>query len=110
MLENYYSILFSESFNLEHHSIDKYRKNENENPFECGHNYCEGCLITVRNGQDEWQCPETRRPHKKNVEDLTRNYLVERFLDAYNKEQKEKAASFDDGLCDLHERPFELCK
>ena len=78
--------------------------------FECGHNYCEGCLITVRNGQDEWQCPESRRPHRKNVEDLTRNYLVERFLDAYRKEQKEKAESFDDGLCDLHQRPFELCK
>jgi len=31
-------------------------------------------------------------------------------LDAYKKEQKEKAESFDDGLCDLHQRPFELCK
>ena len=81
-----------------------------ENLFECGHNYCESCLITVRNGQDEWQCPETRRPHRKNIEDLTRNYLVERFLEAYRKEQKEKAESCDDGLCDLHQRPFELCK
>ena len=77
---------------------------------KCGHNYCESCLITVRNGQEEWQCPETRQPHRKNIENLTRNYLVERFLDAYRKEQKEKTESCDDGVCDIHQRPFELCK
>ena len=83
---------------------------------DCGHDFCENCLVAVRKNQPEWQCPQTRKSHTKAITELTRNYRLERFVDAYRKQQadsfdrKEKADSFDDGLCEVHQRPIELCK
>ena len=77
---------------------------------DCGHDYCEVCLTEVRQEQHEWQCPETRQVHRKEITELTRNYRLERFVDAYKKQQKEKAEACDDGLCEVHQRPIELCE
>ena len=54
-----------------------------------------------------YSCPECRSLQYEEVEDLTRNFLVER---AVEKNDLTKANSKDENLCQLHKMPLILCK
>ena len=54
----------------------------------CGHNFCERCLDRIANGQQNWSCPQSRQVHNIAVESLPRNFLIERFVEKFKKNQE----------------------
>ena len=54
-----------------------------------------------------YSCPECRTLQYDEVEDLTRNFIVER---AVGKIDLSKAKSKEENLCQLHKMPLILCK
>ena len=67
---------------------------------ECGHNYCERCLIYYARGSSAWTCPKCRLEHQTNPDELTRNYFVEQAVESYNSSSKK--ALTDNDYCDRH--------
>ena len=55
-----------------------------------------------------YSCPECRKEQFKEVEDLTRNFFIERAVENYDatKGQDKK----DENICKLHNMPLVLCK
>ena len=92
---------------------------------ECGHSYCEACLLQIRgphtlavrqqrlafHGQNftasqSYSCPECRKPQFKEVEDLTRNYFAERAVENFTSTKIKEPK--DDEMCKLHNMPLIL--
>ena len=75
----------------------------------CGHNYCEKCLIDSSKGEQRWHCPVCQTEHIAAVNSLTRNYLLEKLVEKFKKEQpkpKPKPRSLF-GICKVHDRAIE---
>ena len=95
---------------------------------DCGHNFCESCLLKIRGPHKlaerqrrlgliqrlgklvapSYSCPECRKEQFKEVEDLTRNFFIERAVENYvaTGGQDKK----DENICKLHNMPLVLCK
>ena len=52
----------------------------------CGHNYCERCLVQATEGRHLWECPQSREPHTMRVESLPRNFLIERMVEKFKNQ------------------------
>ena len=55
---------------------------------QCGHVYCEECLLDGSNGEQRWPCPECRKLHQCTVKSLTRNYHLEKLVEKFKKEKR----------------------
>ena len=53
----------------------------------CGHNYCERCLVQVSEGRRFWKCPQSREPHNIAVKFLPRNFLIERMVEKFQNQE-----------------------
>lgn len=83
----------------------------------CGHNYCEDCLIKHVDGRKTWICPLSRKEHDRSVSSLPRNYLIEQLVEsmttpppqpASNPESRPQVPKLES--CSTHDRPNELRK
>ena len=52
---------------------------------QCGHNFCQKCLVQVCEGRNEWKCPECRTGQNKRPGRLARNRFVERAVQAFKE-------------------------
>ena len=57
---------------------------------DCGHSYCEKCLLNHTGGRPTWRCPVSRRAHTRRVQLLPRNFAIESFVESI-KPKKAKA-------------------
>ena len=78
---------------------------------QCGHNFCEKCLIDISNNDQNWACPECRREHHCPIKSLPRNFLIEKMVDKF-KQQQEKTSKprSEFGSCQKHSRAIEIRK
>ena len=84
---------------------------------DCGHNYCEDCLVKHADGQKTWICPLSRKEHHRSVNSLPRNYLIEQLVEAMTTPPRQPASNPANHSqapkvesCTIHNRPNELCK
>ena len=84
---------------------------------DCGHNYCEDCLVKHVDGRTTWMCPLSRKEYNRTVSSLPRNFLIEQLVQsmttpppqpASNPTSHSKTHQFES--CTTHERPNELRK
>ena len=84
---------------------------------DCGHNYCEDCLVKHVDGRTTWMCPLSRKGHHRTVSSLPRNYLIEQLVQsmttpppqpASNPASHSETNQFES--CTTHIRPNELRK
>ena len=54
---------------------------------QCGHNYCERCLLQVSGGRRNWECPQSRVAHNIAVKSLPRNLLIERMIEKIKNQE-----------------------
>ena len=73
----------------------------------CGHNFCQNCLLTIINEENEWLCPICRSEQSKRPDELMRNRLVERAVESFNASLSQNEAT---SLCSDHNLAFSLCK
>ena len=52
---------------------------------QCGHNFCQKCLVQVCEGRHEWKCPECRTSQNKRPGRLARNRFVEKAVQAFKE-------------------------
>ena len=53
----------------------------------CGHNYCERCLVLASGGRRFWKCPQSREPQNIAVKFLPRNFLIERMVEKFQNQE-----------------------
>ena len=72
----------------------------------CGHNFCQECLSEYLPASDDneaaWNCPECQIEHNQRLEQLSRNFFLERTVLKYIESQK--------NFCVTHESPKKLRK
>ena len=72
----------------------------------CGHNFCQECLSgmlpAADDDEDEWNCPECRTEQNQGLEQLARNFFLERTVEKYIASRK--------NLCAAHESPQKFRK
>ena len=72
----------------------------------CGHNFCQRCLsgmLTDSNhNEDAWNCPECRSEQHQGLEQLARNFFLERTVEKFIESRK--------NLCAVHELPKKFRK
>ena len=73
----------------------------------CGHNFCQNCLLTIINEENDWLCPVCRSEQSKRPDELMRNRLVERAVESFNASSNQHEAT---SLCSDHNLAFSLCK
>ena len=66
----------------------------------------------MKGNRKRWQCPECRQIHVCSVDSLSRNYLVEKFVEKFKKQAEQSIPSPDEKIefCEKHNRPFEASK
>ena len=52
---------------------------------QCGHVFCEKCLLGISNGEQGWHCPECRNFHNCAINTLARNYHLEKLVEKFKK-------------------------
>ena len=79
---------------------------------KCGHNFCEKCLVNVRGVRKRWPCPQCRQIHVCTIDTLSRNYLVEKFVEKFKKQAKQPKPEPNNlfGNCEKHKRALEVRK
>ena len=80
---------------------------------QCGHVFCESCLLNMTRGVQRWHCPNCRAQHNCVVNSLTRNYHLEKLVKKFNERQQSESKpktrnSF--GTCQRHDREIEYRK
>ena len=78
----------------------------------CGHVYCEKCLLNISKGEQRWHCPDCRTQHNCAVNSLPRNYHLEKFIEKFKKDQSKPkpAPKSSFGICKTHDRAIEYRK
>ena len=74
---------------------------------ECGHNFCQDCLSSLDNDQNEWLCPECRSVQSRQPDKLMRNRLVEKAVESFNVALTQIQVT---NLCSHHNLELSLCK
>ena len=79
---------------------------------KCGHNFCENCLLDVRGNKKQWSCPQCRKIHRCSISNLSRNFLVERFVEKFKKQAEQPITKPSNlfGTCERHNRALEASK
>ena len=77
---------------------------------DCGHSFCEKCLIDLRRDREEWDCPECRHVHSCSIGTLSRAYLLEKLVEKFKTKQQEQPVTQHNlpGNCRKHNRAFEI--
>ena len=57
---------------------------------DCGHSFCERCLINFVSGKLNWNCPVSRRCHNRNVKLLPRNFVIESLVESIKPQQAKR--------------------
>ena len=51
---------------------------------KCGHNFCQQCLAEIiAIGKDSWRCPECRTEQSQALEELARNFFLEKTVEKF---------------------------
>ena len=79
---------------------------------KCGHNFCSKCLNAnlessaadsdADSDDESWSCPECRTTFDVQIEDLARNFFVERTLEKFQISRQ--------NICGAHNLQKKLCK
>ena len=76
---------------------------------QCGHMYCEKCLLGSTKGEQRWHCPDCRKLHECDINSLARNYHLEKLVEKFKKEKPKKSKN-PYGICTKHNRAIEYRK
>jgi len=47
---------------------------------DCGHSFCEECILVARPQPDDWPCPFCNKIHNHPARDLARNFFAEQIV------------------------------
>ena len=77
---------------------------------QCGHSYCEKCLIACTRGETRWECPECRQINNCSAKDLPRNFALEHMLESIKNIEDRSSQNTGRGFCNRHKMAFKLRK
>ena len=64
----------------------------------------------MSDNDQRWACPECRKEHNCFVNSLPRNFLIEKMVEKFKKQQETSTQKFEFGSCQMHSRAIEIRK
>ena len=77
---------------------------------QCGHSFCDSCLVAHAGRAASWACPKCREVTNSTVEALSRNFDLENLVESLDNAQIQPKPIAEFGYCDRHQAAIKLRK